>query len=199
VLLDRAFHRALRNFSTLFLTVAVLTLTLHLVYSVLFRDVIALSELHLEISSLRPNVKLQGVGPKDVSTSETFFWALTALEILAIPLLIAGAHRVIQVDEGGGVPTVPDAYSHVGEVRSRFSLRFGRSEWITVLIGAAIALLIGSLFERAGLLLTEILPDDWLFLGAGLVRGLSRAVAAPFFLAMVVTAGEAVPAGGSTP
>jgi hypothetical protein len=199
VLLDRAFHRALHSFSTLFLIVAVLTLTLHLVYSVLFRDVIALSELHLEISSLRPNVVVQGVGPRDAASSETFFWALTALEVLAIPLLVAATHRVIQVDERGGVPTVPDAYSHVSEVRSRFSLRFVRSGWAAVLLGAAAAFLIGYLFERAGLLLTEVLPDDWLFVGAGVVRGLSRAVAAPFFLATMVTAGEAASAGGSAP
>ncbi len=190
MLLDRAFQRALRNFSTLFLTVAVLTLTLHLIYAVIFRDVIAVSELHPEIARVRRSVSLQGVGPTDLTTSEIFYWVLTALEILLFPLLVAATHRVFQVEAEGGVPTVPDAYSHAGEIRTRFSLGFGGSGRFAVLLAAAAALLMGFLFERAGLILTEVVPDDWLFVATGLVRGLSRAVAAPFFLAAVVLAGE---------
>jgi hypothetical protein len=170
--------------------VAVLTVTLHLIYSVIFRDVIAMSELHPELSGLRPNAAVRGVGPSDLATSETFYWILTALEVAAIPFLVAGAGRVIEVEAEGGVPTVPDAYRHMREVRSRFTLRFDGSGWGAVVLGAGTALAIGYMFERAGLILTEVLPDDWLFLGAGLVRGLSRAVAAPFFLATVVTASE---------
>jgi hypothetical protein len=198
VLLDRSFRRALGDYSTLFLLVAVFTVTLHLVYSVIFRDVIAMSDLHPELSLLRPNGAVRGVGPSDLSTSETFYWILTALEIVAIPFLTAGAGRILQVGAAGGVGTVPDAYRHMREVRGRLTLRFDGSGWAAVVLAAAIALAIGYMFERAGLLLTEVLPDDWLFLGAGLVRGLSRAVAAPFFLATVVTASEEAHQGAPT-
>jgi hypothetical protein len=178
--------------------VSVFTVTLHLVYSVIFRDVIAMSELHPELSLLRPNAGVRGVGPSDLSRAETFYWILTALEIVAIPFLVAGAGRILQVGAAGGVPTVPDAYRHMPEVRDRFTLRFDRSGWAAVVLGAATALAIGYMFERAGLLLTEVLPNDWLFLAAGLVRGLSRAVAAPFFLATVVTASEEAHQGAPT-
>jgi hypothetical protein len=188
VLLDRAFLRALRNFSTLFLTVAVVTVTLHLVYSLVFKDVLAVSELHPEIERLRPSVKLQHVGPRELSFARNAYWVLIAIEIALLPLLIGAAHRIMKVESDGGVPTVVDAYRHA-EIRLAFS-RLDRGGWLTVLVAAGIALLMGYLFERAGLLLTEIVPDDWLFLAAGLVRGLSRAVAVPFFLAAVVVAGN---------
>ena len=190
---DRALRLAIRNFSTLFLTVAVVTVTLHLVYSFFFKDVLAVSHLHQEVSVLSPNVNLQGVGSKDLSTSEIVYWILTAVEIVLIPVFVAAAARVIQVEKGGGVPTVPDAYGHLGEGWRGLSLRSVRRGWVTILLAALIALGIGFFFERAGLLLTEFLPIDWLFLGAGLVRGLSRAVGAPFFLAAVVATGQSPP------
>jgi hypothetical protein len=135
-------------------------------------------------------VKLQGVGPTDVSASETFYWVLTALEIAAIPLFAGAAARVVQVDRESGVPTVPDAYAHMREGWRALTLKLPGRGWALVLAGAVTALVAGYLFERAGLLLTEVLSDDWLFVGAGLVRGLSRAVGAPFFLAAVVTAAD---------
>jgi hypothetical protein len=190
VLFDRAFRLAFRNYSTLFFVVAVVTVTLHLVFSFFFRDVIAVSELHLEISNLSPNVKIQGVGPPDLSASETFFWVLTAVEIATVPVFAGAAARVIEVDREGGVATVPDAYAHARSGLRSLTLKLSGRGWGIVLVGAATALVAGYLFERAGLLLTEVISDDWLFLGAGLVRGLSRAVGAPFFLAAVVTAAE---------
>ena len=181
---------AFRNYSTLFFAVAAVTLTLHLVYAVVFRDVIAVSELHLEISHLGENVKLQDVGRSEVAAARTFYWVLVAVEIAAIPIFVVAARRVVQVDESGGVPTVVDAYSHLRSGADSMSLRFGGGGWATVIAGAAVALLAGFLFEQASLLLTEMVPDDWLFLATGLVRGLAPAVGAPFFLASVVAAGR---------
>jgi hypothetical protein len=131
------------------------------------------------------------VGPREVARADTFFWVITAVEVLLIPLFIGAARRILQVDEEGGVGTVPDAMKRSWSSFRTMTWHLGRSGWLTLLAGAVLALVIGYLFERAGLLLTEVLSDDWLFLGAGLVRGLARAVAAPFFLAAAVVASEA--------
>jgi hypothetical protein len=58
-----------------------------------------------------------------------------------------------------------------------------------LLVAAAIALAMGFAVERTGLLLLEFVPDERSYPFFGLMQGLSRALAAPFFLVTLVTTG----------
>lgn len=178
---DRAFHTVFRNFSTLFLLVAAFTVPLHLAYSFAFRNVIEVSELHAAIQRFPPHRQVHSVGREQLTQSRLAFLALTGVEIALIPILVKATQRVIEVDAGGGVPTVADALSHArgsrGTVRKLLSHRMG-----TTVAALAIALVLGFLTERTGLLLVEPLGDRLAWAGVGLVRAISRAIGAPFFL-----------------
>jgi hypothetical protein len=175
--LDRAFRATFRNFSTLFLLVASLTVPLHLAYSVAFRDVVAVGDLRSAIERFPPHRKVHGVGRKRLHESRVAFIGLSLLEVALIPVLVRATERVLEVDEQGGVPSVLDAYRHVVQPRPRQGIGFAR-----VVAAVVVAITVAFLAERIGLLLTEPVPRTLDFLAAGLVRALSRAVGAPFAL-----------------
>jgi hypothetical protein len=95
----------------------------------------------------------------------------------------------VRRDDTGSVPTVPDALRHLRDREARLSFRWGGSQWVTVLVGAVLAVATWYLAERVGLLAAEPLPDRFNFLALELVRGAALALAAPFLLGAVVTAG----------
>ncbi|MDQ3957154.1 MAG: hypothetical protein M3273_02410, partial [Actinomycetota bacterium] len=109
MLLERTLRLALRNYGTLFLFVATVTVTLHLVYLFVFRDVTAVSDLHPAIEAFPQSRQVRGVGRADLSAWRSGAWIVAAVEIALIPLLARGAARVLEQDEAGEVPTVAAA------------------------------------------------------------------------------------------
>lgn len=186
MLLDRSLTEAFKNFSTLFLLVAVFTVPLHLVYSFVFRDVIALSELHSRVSELPSFRLVRGVGSDRLTDYRIAFVGLTLIEIALIPLLAKAADEVVEVEEQGGVPTVLGALGRIGSGRPS-PVRALSSGTVPGLVALVVfALVVGWLAERVGLLVVDLLGDPVRWFGAGLVRGVARALGAPFLLIATV-------------
>ena len=195
-MLDRSFRLVFRNFSTLFLAVAVVTVSLHLVYSFIFKDVIALRELHPYIAELRPGRFVRKVGADELATARTAFVVMTILQIALLVPLMAVVSRILQVDAEGGIPSVVDGYRRLGEGRRRLSARALRAHVPSLMGALAVAIVTGVLVERAGLLLTEPIGATFAWAAVGVVQGAARAVAAPLLLVPLVEA-AARPEGGA--
>jgi hypothetical protein len=178
-MLESALQATFRNFSTLFLIVAVVVFPLHLAYGLIFRDEIAVRELHPEISELPSDRRVRGVGPAEIDRARLAGYALWLAEIALIPLFVKAARRAIDATERGDVATVADAW------RGAFVRKPG--QWLSggpaaVAGGAGMAVLVLLMIEVSGLLLTDMLPDGFRFAGVVVVDTLARSAALPFVL-----------------
>jgi hypothetical protein len=182
--LERTLRLALRNYVTLFLFVACFTITIHLVYLYLFRDVVGISELHAAIDEFPPQRQVRGVGHRDLNAWRVGNGIVTLVEIALVPFLAKGAARVVEQDEAGEVPTVKAALAATAKRGYRWfpSLR----EAGPLLVCAALALAVWWLVRRTGLLLLEPVGPDARWAAEALVEGVARAAAAPFVLVSVV-------------
>ncbi|HVM34633.1 MAG TPA: hypothetical protein VM784_04755 [Actinomycetota bacterium] len=183
-MLDRALSASFRHFATVFLIVAVFVMPLHVAFSYWQRDVIAVSEIHDDISTFPDDRRVQGVGRSELERFRAFGALLAVVELLALPILIAAARRTIQRDREGKVPTVADAWRW--GVRGWTRLRPGAPGLIgagLVLAGAVIVLARG-----AGMLVVESLPQEAAWAGRALAEGGARALGGPFFLVPVALA-----------
>lgn len=187
-MVDRAFGATLRNFGTLFLMVAVLTVPLHLAYSIMFRNVIETRELHPVIETFPDSRQVRSVGRTQLTQARVGLGVLTLIELAAIPFLARGARKVLRDADAGELPSVAEA---LRSVREGPKVGFDTRGLGPVLVSAVVALAIGLLFERAGLLLIEFVPDERSYPFFGLMQGVSRALGAPFLLVMLVHAGRA--------
>ncbi len=183
-MLDSALRLALRNFSTLFLLVAILVLPIHVAYGLVFRDVVALYDVADEIQS----APVRGVTSADLRTARLVFWGVNALELLLIPLAARATRRVMEVDESGDVPGVWDALRTAfrGTTRGLQGLGGGRAKELLAALLAALAA--GLLVERMGLLLAGFTPPDSRFAVVALVQTAARATGAPLLLVPLVCA-----------
>jgi hypothetical protein len=198
-MLESALQATFRNFSTLFLIVAVVVFPLHLAYGLTFRDEIAVRELHPEIAELPSDRRVRGVGPAEIDRARMAAYAVWLVEIALIPLFVRAARRALDATERGDVATVADAWRGA----------FGRDprQWVSggpaaVAVGAGMALLVLLMIEVNGLLLTDVLPDGPRFAGVVVVDTLARASALPFVLTPVAVgraprAARARPAAGA--
>jgi len=175
-----------RNFSTLFTIVAVIALPVHIVYTFVFRDVVATSDFHEAIRELPESSRVGGVGSGDLDEARLAFWALSLVELALIPFAVRATGRVFKVDARGGVPTATDAWK---DAFRRQESRRPSPRWVGP-IGAGLlaALACGLLLHAIGGTLTDFLSRDWRWVGEGLTQGLSRAGAVPFFLGPVAEA-----------
>ena len=178
-MLESALQSAFRNFSTLFLIVAVVVFPLHLAYGLTFRDEIAVRELHPEIAELPSDRRVRGVGAAEIDRARVAGYALWLVEIALIPLFVKAARRALEATERGDVATVADAWRGA----------FGRDprQWLSGGPAAAaggIGLAVGVLLmiEVSGLLLTDMLPDGSRFAGVVVADTLARSSALPFVL-----------------
>ncbi|MDQ4095443.1 MAG: hypothetical protein M3174_04455 [Actinomycetota bacterium] len=188
MLLDRALRTTFRNFSTLFLLVAIVSVTAHLLYGIVFRDVLAVTELHPYIAELKFGRQVNDVAARDLRSAEMGRWVLFGVQALFLPLLVPAARRILVRDEHDEVPTVPDAILHPREPRGRLGFAWRGGELLTVVVGLLLAATVWYLTQRIGLLAAEPLPDRLNFLAFELVRGVAVALAAPFLLGSLVTA-----------
>jgi len=185
MLADRALRTALRNFSTFFLIVALVTVPLNVVWGFLYQDVIGLQEVHDEIRDLPEGQKVSGVDSSKINQARYAEFIVLALEAALIPVLGRATRRAIEIDESGHVPTALGAWRGLGRRSER-----ARDEWRggVVLTTGLFAVVVWLLASAIGNLLAAPLGDQlaWAVLGAW--RGLALALALPFALVGVIEA-----------
>ena len=188
--LDNALRYALRNFSTLFLVAALVTVPLQLAYSFVYRDVVAVGELHEFIAELPQGRKVSNVGRGRLEESRDVWLGLALLELVLVPLGIRATARVVAVDAAGGLPGVLDAWGHALSPR--------RGPWPpwpwagagrlgAIAGGFLIAVAVGWLTQTIGLILAELFGVARPWLWAGLTHGVALAAGAPWALVVFVS------------
>ena len=186
-MLDRALARTFAELSTLVLVALVLTGPIHLVQAYLFRDALAVQEIAPEIRAFPEGRQVRGVAKGDLTTERTAFYGALGIELLLLPLAFRATKRAMEVTEDGGVPTVLDAWSHLGGP-SRPSFKPG-----PVLVAAAIGAGAALFVLLVGNLLADMASADF----AWLVFGVGRATAAALFVAIVTGTAAALPSGAA--
>lgn len=185
MLADRALRTALRNLSTFFLIVALVTVPLNVVWGFLYQDVIGLREVHDDIRDLPEGQRVSGVDSSKLDQARLAELIVLALEAALIPVLVRVTRRAIEIDESGHVPTALGAWRGLARrsERPRAEFRVG-VVLTTTLFAGAVWLLASSI----GSLLAAPLGDQiaWAVVGAG--RGLALALALPFALVGMIEA-----------
>lgn len=179
-MLDRAFRVVLRDFITYALIAAVAYFPLHLLYSFVFQDTIAVSALHGQISELSAGDSVRGVDPSDLTTYRLAGAVLLLIEILLLPLLTFPALAAVQQRERGDLPSVKEAWSQSRELGRSLDRRRAFSG--SLITAAIVAIVVALLVRASGLLLLEPLSDRTLWAGVALVETVARSSAAPFVL-----------------
>lgn len=179
-MLDRAFRLTLRDLSTYFLIAACVFVPLQIAHALVFRDVIAVAELHEQIGALPEQETVRGVGPGDLDTYRVTGALVLAVEFLLLPLLVAAASRVLETRERGELPSILPAWSGAPG-RSARSLRSLRDPGVLI-TSLVVAGAIGALARGSGLLLIEPLSERMLWAGVGLIEAGARSLAAPFVM-----------------
>lgn len=185
-MLDRALGRTFAELSTLVLVALVLTGPIHLAQAYLFRDALAVQEIAPEIGTFPEGRQVRGVAKSDLTAERAAFFGALGIELLLLPLAFRATKRVMEVADDDGVPTVLDAWSHLGG-SSRPAFKPG-----PVLVAAAIGAIAALLVLLVGNLLADMASADV----AWLVFGLGRATAAALFVALVTGTAAALPVGG---
>lgn len=180
-MLDRALRLAFANFSTLFFVVALVTVPLHVLHGFAFHRTVALADFHDDIASYPEGRRVEGVSSTDVRAYRLSGWALSAAELLLLPLAVRATRRVLQVHAEGGAPGVLDAWRHALAEQIEHPPGAGRA-FGALALPLLLALACGWLVRTIGLLVADPLPPSWWFAPFGLIEGLSRAAGAPFFL-----------------
>src|SRR5918992_399319 len=178
--LDRALRATVRNFSTLFLLVAIFTVPLQMGHAYTWRRVIAVSELHPAIERFPKTRKVRRVGPRALGRARTTYLVLNLLEVALVPLLAGAAARIMVADRRREVPTLMGAW--MPGRTSDGSISWRRLSVGSLVVALALAVVVAWLARAIGLLLVEPLPSSSAFVGVGLVEGLCRALGAPFLL-----------------
>jgi hypothetical protein len=188
--LDRVLAVTWRNFATLFLIVALVTVPLHVARTFVYRKVLVVREFEPDIEAFQEGREVRGIGPEDLDAARRSLWIVTVIEILLIPLAVGAVRRALMVgDVHDHPPGVLDAWTH--SASALFSREGGRSPSVGAIAGgAAIGLLAGALLERIGLILSEPVPLYLAFAPIGVTEGASRAVGAIFFLVPLALLGS---------
>ena len=183
--LDRALRTALRNFSTLFLVVALVTVPLNIAWAFAYRDVIATQPLHEDIRDLPAGWRVRGVDGGAIDEARIAAIIVVALQAALLPLALRAVHRTIADDQSGRVPTALGAWRSIARRPAGIAGPKAPGVALATIVFAAV---VWWLAWRIGALVTEPLPAAASWLGEGLVRGLSPALALPFALVGVVEA-----------
>lgn len=168
------------EFSTFFLIVAVVAFPLHLAHGYAFRNVIEVSELHDQIASFPEDRTVRDVGPSRLTTYRTTYLLLNALELVLLALMVRAVRRALDDHLAGRVPTVSSSWRGIARGPGGYLRSLGN---LGPLGGAlVIAVILGVLAERVGLLIAQPLGDANAWLGLGTAQAVARSVGAPFLL-----------------
>ena len=179
-MIERAFARTFRNFSTIFMIVAVVVVPLHLIYAFTFRNVIATSDFHDTIEQIPKYQQVRSVGPEQLDHARLVFWLMVATELALLAVAVRATRRAFIVDDDGRVPTAKDAW---GRAFQRQEGRKFRPGWLVPAgVGAAAGLVVGLLIYGIGSALTGFLSEDWRWVGVGVTQAAAVAGGSPLLL-----------------
>jgi hypothetical protein len=193
--MDRCFKHVFRNFSTLFLTVFVVTLPVYMVYAFIFRNVLAVRELHDVIATFPGKKQVGGVGAAQLDRYDLVGWLIIGGLVLALLFFVRCVRRTMERDADGHAPTVIDSLTHAPTKKPSLATAI-RELPREMLMGVLDALIVGFLLEQIGFGLSEFLPDQQTWIGIGLTYAITKAAMAPFILVpwALATAGGYSPA-----
>jgi hypothetical protein len=180
---DRALRTALRNFSTFFLIVALVTVTLNLLWGVFFQDVLATRDIHADIQDLPAGEMVRGVDGAAIERARYGALIVLALEAALLPLMLRATRRATEADEAGRVPTALGSWRAV--TRKRNSESGGRQLSVVVAM-TVFAVVVWLLASVIGNLIAVAVSDRIAWLVVAGVRGLALALALPFALVGIV-------------
>ncbi len=178
-MIERAFARTLRNYSTIFFVVAIVSFPVHTLYSFAFRDVIATRD-HQEVIESGDGRRVGSVGSQDLDNARIAYWIIIAVELALVPLAIRATRRVFVAEEEGSVPTATDAWSAALSPGSNPPR--DRAPLAAAGVGVAVTVGIGILVHLIAASATGFLSDGARWVGVGLGQGLVRAAAVPLAL-----------------
>ncbi|HWC13498.1 MAG TPA: hypothetical protein VG929_02745 [Actinomycetota bacterium] len=184
-MLDRAFAKVFANLSTLVLLASVFTMPLFIGHALFFRNELALRDIAPEIRELPEGRQVRGVAASDMDAQRVWLLVIAGVSLLTVPLVYRGAHRVHDLEEAGGVPTVPDALAHLASPAPRVALT------VPAVAGASgVASIAAFLTWRIVDAAAGFAPDgaSWILIAVG------RGVAAGVFVALVAGTIAALPA-----
>lgn len=187
MLLDDALRGALRNFSTVFLVIFAVLGPLHLLYGFVFHDVLALRELHPAITEFPPSRQVRGVGRDALARADLWFWVLTGIELLLVPVFARLAAHVLEADARGEVPTAVAAWRRVRSKAAHPPRSEGRA-WATLLAGLLVGLAVGFFTEATLMLVADLVPDGAAFAVIALARSVGHSAGASFVVVAIVFA-----------
>ena len=180
-MLEKGLSYAFRDLWTYILIAAVVTVPLHFVYAVTFRNVIAVAEVHEEIEDFTGERTTRDVGPSDLDAERAAWIAIAAIELALLPFAARATRRALERDIDDKVPTVLGAWAGIGSAGGGFGAALKKNIG-PLALAALLALTAGFLAERAGMLLSEVLGIGSRWAGVALAQGLGRAIGAPLFL-----------------
>jgi hypothetical protein len=178
--LDRSLRTTLENYATLFLFVACVTVPVQVGYMFVFRDVVAVREIHEGIEELRGEPRVRDVGRSEIESYRTAGLWTGLATVALLPLLAGGTRCVVTASRRGELPLVRRAWAGclAGWRAPAGQGARPRDLAVGLAVGIAVAWLVGS----AGTLLVEPVPRGVAFGPLGLVRGAALAAGAPFLL-----------------
>lgn len=169
---------AWRNYSTLFLLAATVTVPLHIALSFAARRVIEVYELHAEIATWGADRELAGIGAADLGWYRRGVFLVSVAEVLLLPWLIRAGRRVLDVDRLGGLPSIARALKPGHTEASGLEHTSARYTLFPIVAG----IIIWILAHRIGRILSDFLPADMRWAGWGLFDALAISTAAPLVL-----------------
>lgn len=178
-MLDASLRLTFRNFATLFLLVATVTVPLHVGVAFAYRDVVAVSELHPAIDEFPPKRRVRGVGPPEMGAARRAVTVVTIVELALLPVAVGAARRVLEARAGGRLEGVVDGWAHGLAALTRRSTA-GRAGPLEVGVGIVLGVVTGYSLYRMGVPVVDATPPAVRFGPAGLLEGAARAFGAPF-------------------
>ena len=178
--LDRAFSTVFRNFSTLFLIAVLVVAPLQVAHAVIFKRVIAVSELHPDIEEFPEERQVKSVGQAQLDNYRKSYWIILFLELALLPLMAVAARRTFIDEREGRVPTATASWRR-SLLRQPALVRAPVSRIPHLAGGALAALLVGWLAYETGSLITEFLGDDSAFIGVAATNTIAHSLALPLF------------------
>ena len=180
--MDRTFRLLVRNYWSVFFVVAAVSVPLQVVHATIWRNVIAVSELHADIEKFPPLRQVRGVGVTELHQARVAQWVIWGILIVLLPLFLRATEWIVRADAHGGIPTAAGGWrAAMGQGKGLAALP-ALSRPGLVAVGAAAAGLVFVLISAGVNALIEPLPAGVTFAGAGLALGATSAAAAPFFL-----------------
>jgi len=179
--LDGSLRIASRDFSTFFLVALVVLLPLHVIYGWWFQDVLAVRELHGAIADFPPSRQVRGVGQADVERARLLFWVLALVEIALLPVIARAYRRVIDLVEGGEIPTVAGAWSG-----PRDRTKPARAPMAMIVGAVCLGVLVAVVAEVALREAADLAPNGAAFAAHALAAAAARSMGIPFLLVPLI-------------